>query len=355
MKTNRRKFIAVSAISALAGMTRLKSFQDKQDAMFIEDRNIRGYHNSDLIIPDTLKSGDKVAITAPSSPTNLTESRYGARFMKEMGCQVVYGDTVKEQRNQYRYLSAPDELRAEEFMAFIRDPEVKAIFCARGGYGSIRILELLDYDEIRRNPKIIIGFSDITSLLIAINNRSSIVTYHGPVASMQLNAYTRENLQKTLFSDVPELLINDTGFKTITEGSARGRLVGGNLSVLVTTLGTPYEIDTKGAVLFIEDVSEDAYKIDRMLHHLKLAGKFDDVNGIMFGQFKNLHSRRPFYPNRGYNIFELFDQVIKPLKIPAIYNMPFGHVSSQITLPLGTTAEFDTKSNNFKILINSIS
>lgn len=353
MNKSRRQFLSSSLITSFSAPILLGSFPDFQDHLVNDKSRIKSIDK--IIFPKKLVSGDTVAITAPASPTNKTEVRFGRKFMRDNGCNVIYGETVSQQSNNYRYLAAPDEVRALELMQFFENPDVNAIFCARGGYGSIRILDMLDYDLIRANPKIIIGFSDITSLLLAIHEKSKIATYHGPVASMQLNSFTSQYLKATLFDVNDEIELKNVDFHSITPGDFSGRLIGGNLTLVTSTLGTPYEIDTNDAVLFLEDVSEDGYKIDRLLQHLKNAGKFNNLRGIIFGVFKNLNVRRPFFPNKGFSIRELFDQIIKPLNIPAIYNLPFGHVPSQLTLPLGSECEVNQTNKTFKIKINSLS
>jgi muramoyltetrapeptide carboxypeptidase len=309
----------------------------------------------DCIIPPLLKKDSLVAITAPGSPTNAGECRFGAKLMKDNLCRVTFGDTVAKQKNGYRYLSQTDEFRAAEFMSFIENPEVNAIFAARGGYGSSRILDLLDYDIIKENPKMIIGFSDITALLTAIYTRTKIVTFHGPVASSSMNEFSKSYLQKIIFETPKQepVIYQSPAMQTIVPGKTAGRLVGGNLSVICSLMGTKYEIDSKDAILFLEDISEDAYQIDRKLNQLKLAGKFDDAAGIMFGIFKNLNHRRNFYPNMGYTIRELYDQYFCKLKKPVVYDVPFGHLENNLTLPIGTMAELDSKKGKL-VLYNAI-
>lgn len=311
-------------------------------------------HN-DSVLPPLLKKDSLVAITAPGSPTNTGECRFGVKFLKDNFCRVVFGDTVAKQKNDFRYLSQTDEFRAAEFMSFIKNPDVNAIFAARGGYGASRILDLLDYDIISENPKLIIGFSDVTALLTAIYTRTKLVTYHGPVASSQLNEFSRMYLQKMIFENPkfePAVYQSPT-MQTIIPGRTAGRLIGGNLTVICGLMGTKYEIDTKDAILFLEDVSEDAYQIDRKLNQLKLAGKFDDAAGIMIGIFKNLNNRRNFYPNMGYTIKELYGQYFSNYEKPIVYDVPFGHLADNITLPIGTMAELDSRKGKL-ILFNAV-
>lgn len=306
------------------------------------------------ILPPVLNANSKIAITAPASPTSMYEVRHSLRFFKSLGMDVEIGNTIKEQRNRYRYLSAPDEIRAEEFMEFVKRDDIDAISFARGGYGVMRILHLLDFDKIRSNPKIYVGYSDMTALLYAIYKITGIVTFHGPVASSKYDYFTKQHFKKILTNYEVKLSNNHSGMIVVNKGEAKGELAGGNLTMISSTLGTDYEIDTEGKILFIEDVSEDAYKIDRMLTQLRLSGKLHQAAAIVFGDFKNLNVRRPFFPNRGYTIREVVDQIVKPVGVPTVIGLPFGHTKSKMTLPLGITGSLDTNSNKFEIIEKAV-
>jgi len=340
MAIKRRKFLKSTALFGLASALPLKAFAPKDtplaESAETEDNTDIDTYDGDswqeenkvssrrkktktcYVLPPSLDEYSTVGIMCPASPTNMTETRYGRRLMKEEGCTVVNADSVRWQKNEHRYLANTDEYRAEEFMAYIKDPNINAIFTARGGFGCIRMLNLLDYNAIAQNPKMIIGFSDISALLLAIHAKTKIVTYHGPVASSVKNDFSK-----------------------------------GNLTVLISLMGTPFEVDTRGKILFLEEVSEDGYQVDRMLKQLELAGKFDHVAGVMIGTIKNLNSRRPFYPNKGYTIKELLIQYFKKYDFPVLYNAPFGHVDNNMTLPIGTYAEFHTDRKRL-ILHNAI-
>jgi len=360
MNFQRRYFlkkIGVTSAAFLAGASVLKStsFIDLLQNTPKEPEIKELKSGLKYIMPPKLSQGDTVAIISPGSPTNLWEARFGKKVMMDNGLKIIYGDTVAKQRNEYRYLSQLDDFRAKEFMDLVKNPEVKCIFAARGGFGSCRILNRLDYDIIAANPKTYIGFSDITSIITAIHNKTGIVTYHAPVASTIQNMFSIDAFNNILFSkkNNAPYKINYLGIETINKGKAQGRLVGGNLSAITALLGTPYEIDCKDKILFLEEVSEDAYKIDRMLSHLELAGKFDDASGIMLGIFNNLTNRRPFFPNVGFTILELFHQYFTRFKKPVIYGAPFGHSDDNITLPIGTFAEFNGEKKEL-ILHNTI-
>lgn len=324
-------------VGVFSGVKISKAYHTELDNYQSHNINtINPYHP--IIKPNRLEAGKKVAILAPASPTNNYEIRTGVRYLQSKSLQIEVADTIKYQENRFRYLSAPDDVRIEELNYYLNREDIDAIIFGRGGYGLLRIIDKVDYNALIKNPKIIMGYSDITALLIALYQRSRIITYHGPVASSVFNNFTNSNLEKVIFSQNVYKIIADRAIP-IVEGEARGELIGGNLSVICSMLGTNYEINTKGKIFFLEDVSENAYKIDRMLTQLRLAGKFDDANAVIFGEFKNLYTRRPFHPNTGYNIKEVIDQIVKPLNIPTIINFPFGHIKDKITLPIGVKSK----------------
>lgn len=359
MSNERRKFIKTGialASAALVGGNTLpmNAYHDKQSELYTSF-NANAFKNQNSIVkPPALKKGSKIAIIAPASPTSTLEIRYGKRFFQRLDIDVEVGDIVKYQDNRYRYLSAPDEIRAAELNSYLRRDDIDAILCARGGYGILRILDMVNFNAFRANPKIIIGFSDITALLIAFTQRCGVATYHGPVASSTFESFTADHVKKTLMNTENSRKVHYSLAETLVAGIARGTLTGGNLTVICSTLGTPYEIDTKGKILFIEDVSEHAYQIDRMLNQLKLAGKFRDCTGIIIGTFKSLHTRRHFFPNKGYSIKEVIDQLITPLGKPALLGFPVGHIDNQLTLPIGIRAELNTSAKTLKYLENTV-
>lgn len=310
-----------------------------------------------IIIPKALTQNSKIAITAPASPASLGEVNSTINLLKKMGCSTIVGDTVLKRNRSNSYLSASDEDRAKELMAFFENKEIDCIIAARGGYGVTRILDKLDFNVIRQNPKILIGFSDITALILAIYKKSNLVAYHGPVASSEMNTLTKDSFIKTLFAEysnkpnkyqIPEMV-------PIVKGNAIGRLTGGNLTMVANTLGTEYEIDTDGALLFLEETKEEPYKVDRMLTHLHLAGKFKNCNGVILGNFDFMKSRRPFYPGRSFTTTEILTDRFKEMKVPVVYGMPFGHMTNKLTLPVGINAGIDTESKTFTIIEPAVS
>jgi muramoyltetrapeptide carboxypeptidase len=310
-----------------------------------------------VTIPKAISPNSKIAITAPASPASLGEVAPIVNIFKKMGCQVVVGDTVAKQRKSSSYLSATDEERAKELMSFFEDKDVSAIIAARGGYGVTRILDKLDYNIIKENPKILVGFSDITALILAIFKKCSLVTYHGPVASSEMNSLTKDSFFKTLVSDFVKMPYSITipEMTSINKGIALGRLTGGNLTMVCNTLGTEYEIETDGAIFFLEETKEEPYKIDRMLTHLHLAGKFSKCNAVLLGNFDYLNSRRNFFPGRSLTGLEILNDRFKDIGIPVVYGMPFGHMKNKLTLPVGISAKIDTEKKIFALIEPAVS
>lgn len=305
------------------------------------------------IVPPLLNKGAKIVFTSPGSPTNIWEVRQMATFFLRKGCSVDYGETITKRDVKYRYLSKDDQARADELMNLFVEPEVKCIVAARGGYGSIRILDLLDYDLIRQNPKIIIGFSDITSLLNAIYKKANFLTFHGPTGNFSMGSFTANSLDAMIF-EKKDKSKNSISYKfqksdVIIGGESSGRLVGGNLSNLVALLGTEFEFDSKNSILFLEEVSEPPYKIDRMLKQLELAGKFKDCRGVLLGNFGKLDARRNFYPDYSLTLREIFQMYFKRYDFPVILNIPFGHSPNFLTFPIGAVAKISTQNLEFSL------
>lgn len=343
---NRRAFICNSGILSLFMMKPLN---------IINSTRVGRFGTPVKILPQLLKSGDKVAITAPASGSSLWEIQTTVNFFKKMNCQVIVGETVINRDKRYRYLSWDDNNRAREFMEFVQNPEIRAIIAARGGYGSIRILNYLDYNLIANDPKIYVGFSDITALLIAIYDMTGIITYHGPVANQRVDFFSQEILKtllfKNKFEEVEKLTYKFSTKNVLADGIARGELVGGNLSGLVSLLGTDFDFDTSNKILFFEDISEPPYKIDRMLKQLELAGKFDKLKGIIIGSMGSLDARRNFFPDYSFTILEVLKMNLNQLRIPIIINFPFGHTEKFFTFPIGFEAEINTYSQEFSLIL----
>lgn len=303
-----------------------------------------------MLKPKPLFPGARVALIAPAGP--VPPERYGpaVHSVEELGLQaVVYESCLRS----HGYFAGSDELRAHDINEAFADPGIDGIFCIRGGYGAQRLLERIDFDTVRRHPKFFAGYSDITALHTVINQDCGFVTYHTPMPSTELygnvSEYTIENLKKVLFGQEIGELMNPENMplQTLVGGRARGVLTGGNLSLISSSLGTPYEIDTKGKILFLEDVDEEPYRIDGMLVHMKAAGKFDDCAGIILGYWTNCVAEDP---NRSLTLSQIFEEVISPAQKPALMNLACGHSLPSLSLPLGSEVELDATAGKITVL-----
>lgn len=294
----------------------------------------------ELIKPQRLSPGDTVAITAPASWTDKDQVKAASSYLEELGLQVRLGDTLSM---QHGYLAGTDEQRAAELNAMFADPTIKAIICARGGYGTGRMADLLDYELIRANPKIFWGYSDITFLHAAIGRFAGLVTFHGPMlidlGKEDVHPLTIQNYETLLRPSVLRYTEEISPLQTLVEGEACGALVGGNISLIVSTLGTPYELDTRGKLLFIEDIDEEPYRLDRMLNQLRLAGKFVDAAGILICDFNNC------VPNKrkvSLTLEQIFNNHIVSAGKPTLAGFKIGHCSPNIAVPMGIVARMST-------------
>jgi len=308
--------------------------------------------------PKALKHGDTVGFVTPSTyVSSPDEIATALRTAEYFGLQVKMGANVRKRAG---YLGGTIAERAADVNTMFADPAVKAIFAIRGGYGSAQILPALDFDVIARNPKIFQGYSDITAMHLAIHQKTGLVTFHGPVMLSGFTNYTIEHFRRALFQTKPigkvsnpveanTLRPNHT-LRTVRGGKARGPIVAGNLTLISTTMGTPYEIDTRGKILCIEDVGEEPYSMDRMLTQLRLAGKLDAAAGIVFGECARCTPRefRPGFDSN-FSLGEIVDDILGSLKIPVLAGLTFGHTADQLTLPLGCTAELDADKGTLTI------
>ncbi len=303
-----------------------------------------------MIKPRPLKKGDCIGLVAPSSPTPEEKVVRSKETLEGLGFKVKIGQSCY---GRYGYLSGSDDLRAEDLNMMFRDNNIDGIMCIRGGYGTPRILEQIDYDCIRNNPKVFIGYSDITAIHIALNQVCRLVTFHGPMASTDMiknfDDFTRESLMNCImYEDVVDAVTNPDGhiIETLVGGCVEGLLVGGNLSLIAATIGTPYEIDTRGKILFMEDIDEEPYSIDRMLTQLSLARKLDEASGFILGDWNNCKSK----PNEpSLTLTEVFNDLLVPQNKPTLCNVRAGHCKPMITLQLGRKISID--GNQGKIML----
>jgi muramoyltetrapeptide carboxypeptidase len=294
-----------------------------------------------VIKASKLKPGDMVGVIAPASPPKQEALGKALSFLEELGLVVKLGTSV---HHKYGYLAGTDQERIEDIHTMFLDSEIKAIICACGGYGTGRLVSELDYELIAKNPKIFWGYSDITFLHTAIHQKTGLVTFHGPMLSSDIglphvHELTKQSFEQLFVNDEVEFSHEINPLKTVVEGQASGPIIGGNLTLLVSTLGTDYEVDTKGKLLFIEDIDEEPYKVDRMLNQLKLAGKFHDAEGIIIGDFKNCG---PDKRKESLTLDQLFDEHIKPANKPAMKGFLIGHSSPCLGIPIGSVGRMNT-------------
>ena len=294
------------------------------------------------VLPMALGDGDKVAVIACSSGAeNANDFDVARDLIKALRLKVVFGLYATKTNG---FLAGTDEERLHDLHAAFADPTVKGIILLRGGYGAQRILDRIDYGLVRRNPKVVVGYSDVTALLVAFWQKAGLVCFHGPVASSSPSPFSEAWMRHAVGSDLP---LGDFGtppgadFKRvcIVPGVASGRLVGGNLTMLSTSLGTPYEIDTRGAILFFEDIGEASYRVDRMITQLRLAGKLSTCSGIAVGQFTNDTEREPA---GAVTWQQVVDSHLQSLGKPAMRGMAIGHVREKVTVPVGCLATLDS-------------
>ncbi len=287
------------------------------------------------IKPPALQPGDTVGIVAPASNVDRELLEAGCAALRKLGYKPFYFDSIFE-RDLYFAGSATRRARELEEM-FLRD-EVRAIVCARGGYGANYLLDILDLEKVKAQPKIFVGYSDLTTLLTYFTDATGLITFHGPMVAKDFahaDGLDRNSWERALNGSSEWALELDSDVKSLVAGSGEGILYGGCLSILVASLGTPYEIHTSGTILFIEDIAAKPYQIDRMLMHLKLAGKLADVRGIIFGEMLDCEQTK----DQGYRLEEVVMRVVGDLGVPVAYGLRSGHVSGRnITLPFGVQA-----------------
>ena len=345
----RRNFIATAGMASLS----FPLFP------FNAQRNFKEAILKDVIIPMGLKEGDTIGIVSPASAIFETEPYTVAQETFEaMGLNVKFGKHVK---GRYGHLAGTDEERAADINEMFNDKSVQAIIALRGGSGAARILDKLDYESIRNNPKIFIGYSDITAIHLAIFEKTGLVTFHGPVAVSSWNAFSRKSFKALLFDKEKFLYENPSNInddhlakstnriRTIQSGTVQGKLLGGNLSVLTGIIGSEYfPKDWSDKILYLEDIGEKIYAVDRMMSQLYLAGIFNQIKGFVFGKCNDCEPGGSGYGS--LTLEEVIDHYIKPLNIPAFSGAMIGHISDNSTIPNGIEAEIDADKGTIKLL-----
>ncbi len=285
-----------------------------------------------VIKPPALRPGDAVGVIAPAGRVNESDLRPGLKILESSGFEVRLGAHLFD---GIRYTAGNDAARLDDFHSMFLDRDIKAIFCARGGYGSMRLLDKINYGLIRENPKIILGYSDVTALLLAVQKRCGLATFHGPMVR-EFNQMDRENWEFliNILSAGGPLSVSLGAGKVLISGRATGRLVGGNLSLICHLLGTPFFPSLEGCILFLEEKGEAPYRLDRMLTHLALSGQLERLSGLVAGDFEECGD--------GAFINGLLTDIFSDLGIPLATGLPVGHGRKNLVLPIGITAELDT-------------
>jgi muramoyltetrapeptide carboxypeptidase len=307
---------------------------------------------SKKIKPPRLKAGDSIAITSPAGAVwDDAQVEKFSGILKSFGFNIVLGNTIKLRNG---YLAGTDDERAKELKIFFADKNIKGIFSMKGGWGCARILEKLDYKLISQNPKVLIGFSDITTLLNAIYAKTGLITFHGPVGNSGWNDFTSEVFKSVIMNG--ESVRFASGPKseeiiTLNKGKAKGILIGGNLTIMSSLVGTEYLPDFKNKILFLEETTEEPYRIDRMLTQLKIAGHLSKLSGIVIGKFVKCEAEEP---EKAFTFMQVLEQQIKPLGIPAYYGAKIGHIEDKLTVPIGIESELDADKGILTLLETAV-
>lgn len=298
-----------------------------------------------------LKKGDEIGLITPAGFITSDMLETAVRNLRDMELEPLYFDSVTDKSG---YLAGTDIDRLEELHKMYEDKKVKAVLCVRGGYGTTRLLDKINYRLIKKNPKPLIGYSDITALQSAIYMKTGIPGIHGIVGAKPFTDYTKKQFKNIFFNSNKEIKIRDLESNinnyTINKGTASGIIVGGNLSMLCSLSGTKFDLDLRNKIICIEETNEPPYKIDRMLTQLKSAGKFNDVKGIILGNFNKCDINNfDIEQDDSYSLAKVIEDIIKPLNIPSIYGFSFGHTEEQAIIPFGTKAVFNAETSEIII------
>ena len=342
----RRNFLQNTALAGAASLVPLSLVAEPKK------------NSKKTIKPPLLKQGDVIGLITPASPLFETQRTLieATEKLHNLGFRTKIAENVAKKNG---YLAGSAQERVDDLHGMFLDNEVKAIMAVRGGYGSAQMLPLLDYKLIAKNPKILVGYSDITSLLIGIYEKTGLVTFHGPVAISTFTDFTKEYFIKVLTSPNPVGLIADAPYHdnlqtsnriwTYRSGTAEGKLVGGTLTLLQTTLATPYEFDSERAIIFIEEVGEEPYDIDRMLNHMKQAGKFDNCRAVVFDKMEKVVAN-----GNSLSVEEVIHDVFKDFDFPVCVGLSLGHIKDKPTLPIGVLARLDADKGELSILEGAV-
>jgi muramoyltetrapeptide carboxypeptidase len=307
--------------------------------------------------PPALKKGDTIGIIAPASPPSAPEKiTKGAEYLEQLGYRVKLGKNVQK---VYGYLAGTDRERADDVNTMFADKNVKAIIAVRGGYGTPRILPLVNYSIIKKNPKILVGYSDLTALQLAIFKKTGLITFSGPMCGVEMfkgiDPFTEEHFWACVTSTKKIGAVqNPSGRKlqTIVKGKASGILLGGNLSLIIALAGSKYLPSFKKSLLFIEEVEEENYRFDRMMNQLRITNIFNDTNGIIMGELTDVKASdttKPFL-----TVEQVMSDYLSELNKPVVSGLVYGHVPQKLTIPIGIRATLDTAKNSLAFIESSV-
>ncbi len=292
-----------------------------------------------------LKPGATIAVIAPAFPPDAEKLAQGLRYLKDLGYRIVEGQSLTAKE---KYFAGSDALRADELNRFFADPQIDALICARGGWGTLRFLDKLNFEIILKNPKILVGYSDITTLQLAIWQKAQIPSLSGPMVAVEMGSgilpFTEQHFWAQIQNEAASYSFRFDCQKEVEvwrEGRAQGRLIGGCLSMVAHQLGTPYMPDVAGSILFLEDVGEEPYKIDRYLAQLRQAGLFDKITALILGQFIDCTDTNPSRASVG--IKDVLQDYFAEAPYPVIVNFPYGHGMRKFSMPIGVQAELSTE------------
>jgi len=292
-----------------------------------------------IIFPPPINEGDTIGLVAPAGSLISRDAfASGVQLLKKKGFKLKFN---RKLLNSKGYLAGSDRERADEFNRLWADPDIKAVVAARGGYGSLRMIDQLDMKLIRKNPKIFIGFSDLTVLLNAIRKKTKLVTFHGPVVTTlaSIDRQSQKGFFDILTKKIPRL-IKPSKIRILKNGKAKGTLFGGNLTTLVHTIGTPYEIPWNDTILFIEDIGESPYRLDRLLTHLEKAGRLKKIKGLIMGSFAGNDGKESTVLHK--TVQTRITEILRDREIPVWTHFPTGHGGRNLTLPVGVEVTMDS-------------
>jgi muramoyltetrapeptide carboxypeptidase len=340
---NKRDFL--KTLGLLAGTTPMLSWSTK-----------KADFDHQTLLPRAINKGDTLGLISPSAASaDRMQFTFAKEALEALGFKVKLGENLQNRRG---HLAGTDEERAKDLNDMFADQNVKGVICIRGGSGAARILPLIDYELIKQNPKPLLGYSDITALHCAIQAQTGLITFHGPNGSGSWNSFNVKQFEQIFFDKTKvtykneqpkgdDLVIKANRIQTLKSGTAEGKILGGNLTVLTALSGTPYYPNFTDSILFIEDIGEDPYKIDRMMSTLRLNGTLGKIKGFIFGQCSDCE------PGGGYgslSVDQVMDDYILPLGIPAYTGAMIGHISKQFIIPVGAKVKMDASEGTFQLV-----